>query len=270
MQRRGDTPAKTVDDPEARLSAYFADYAAQNDHRFTTYLLRRPRDTVQALRDLARIAVLPVDLGGSPEGRLVACGLPRTARGPRSLAAALALPATPEAYSAGASKQTLRRKVRAAERAGVTWHAVTDPEEKRRLFDLANQHERTHPLQQYRRPSKEDTTLLEVDLWLVALAPDGHPLLVSITPVTGTAALLGMFRALEITDEASNARYLMTKVLAEHLIARGVTHLFDAVHPASLTNGLRHFQRMVGFRLVRVDQTQAGEVRQSQTVGARR
>ena len=44
----------------------------------------------------------------------------------------------------------------------------------------------------------------------------------------------------------------MTQVLVETLSARGVRYLVEGTHPAELPNGLRHFQRMVGFRLHRV------------------
>jgi hypothetical protein len=44
----------------------------------------------------------------------------------------------------------------------------------------------------------------------------------------------------------------MTQVLVETLAARGVRYWVEGTHPAELPNGLRHFQRMVGFRLHRV------------------
>jgi hypothetical protein len=44
----------------------------------------------------------------------------------------------------------------------------------------------------------------------------------------------------------------MTQVLVATLSERGVRKLVDGIHPADLPNGLRHFQRMVGFRLARV------------------
>jgi hypothetical protein len=240
------------DDAEARLSAHFARYSDEAGHGYAAYLAKHPRAAVQVLRDLGDIPLLDVWTADGLEGRLIGEGLPATARGPRSLAAALALPGDPAAFSEGSSMQTLRRKTRAAERAGVTWGPVDDPQERRMLLDLANDFERTHPLARYRKAPPDNPELLDVRLWLLARAADGRPLMLSITPVDGPSALLGLFRVFEQTDEASAARYLMTKVLAEQLIARGVTHLFDAVHPARLSNGLRHFQRMVGFRLVRV------------------
>lgn len=242
-------------DAEARLAAYFAGYASDGGRKnLLGHLVRHPVAGVQALHDLRALPVLHVDLGAHLEGGLVSEALPPTVRGPRSVAAALTLPATGVEYSSGSSRQTLRRKVRAAERAGVTWSTVTDPDEKRVLLDLAHEYERMHPLEQYRKAPPEGSHLLQVDLWQLARGADGRPLVLSITPVDGRSALLGMFRTFEISDEASDARYLMTKVLAEQLIGRGVTHLFDGVHPAHLSNGLRHFQRMVGFRLVRIAQ----------------
>lgn len=40
--------------------------------------------------------------------------------------------------------------------------------------------------------------------------------------------------------------------LAEALAERGVRYLVDTAEPQWLPGGLRHFQRMIGFRLVRV------------------
>jgi hypothetical protein len=61
----------------------------------------------------------------------------------------------------------------------------------------------------------------------------------------------GYFRTLGIGKEQSNARYLMTEVLVEHLVERGVRYLLDGGSLA-LPNGIRHFQRMVGFRVCRI------------------
>jgi hypothetical protein len=44
----------------------------------------------------------------------------------------------------------------------------------------------------------------------------------------------------------------MTHALVAELSRRGVRWLLDTEAPGAQTNGLRHFQRMVGFRYVRV------------------
>ena len=164
----------------------------------------------------------------------------------------LELPAEAEEYSTGAAKQTLRRKARVALRAGVTWRVVEDPAERRRLREMADEQERHHPdaLYRIREPDSED--LLHYPLWLAAYRPDGRPILLAVTPVDGRTAVLRYFRTLEHSDLAGATRYLMTQVLAEELVRRGMRYLFDSTHPLWLPNGLRHFQRMMGYRLARV------------------
>ena len=44
----------------------------------------------------------------------------------------------------------------------------------------------------------------------------------------------------------------MTQVVVERLVERGVRYLADVSSPAHLSNGCRHFQRMLGFRIARV------------------
>jgi hypothetical protein len=129
---------------------------------------------------------------------------------------------------------------------------VDDPAERQKLAQLAAEWERIHPVEYYRNPDPNVTCLLSYGLWLAAYAADGRPLLLSITPVDGQWALLRYFRTMTSGEDASNARYLMTQVLVEHLVRLGVRHLVDQASPLWLSNGLRHYQRILGFRLVRL------------------
>jgi hypothetical protein len=165
--------------------------------------------------------------------------------------AALRLPPEPGQYSLGASKQTLRRKVRQARRLGVHWAEVTEPQAREELLKLAEEYERTHPNETYRNSNPDLDDLLSLPLWLAAYSADGRPLLLSVTPVDCEFAVLCYFRTMGVGDEYSTARYLMTEILAENLIPRGVRYLVDPGSPA-IPNGLRHFQRMIGFRTVRI------------------
>jgi hypothetical protein len=165
--------------------------------------------------------------------------------------AALIIPAEHGQYSLGASKQTLRRKMRRAQRLGVRWAEVSDPQERRGLLKLAEEYEQTHPDVTYRNPEPDLSWLLSHRLWLAAYSADGTPLLLSVTPTDGGLAVLGYFRTVGSGPGQSEARYLMTDVLAEQLVDRGVRYLLDAGGLA-IPNGLRHFQRMLGFRIVRI------------------
>jgi hypothetical protein len=165
--------------------------------------------------------------------------------------AVLEVPADPAEHVTGRRAQTLRRKIRAAERHGVTIRPVADAE-RVRLIALADDVERNHPDPAYRVESPRNHDLLEHDLWLVAEDPSGTPLLLSVTPVDGELATLRYFRTLGRGPAHSDARYLMTHRVVVELSARGVRWLLDTDPPGMQKNGLRHFQRMVGFRYARV------------------
>ena len=73
-----------------------------------------------------------------------------------------------------------------------------------------------------------------------------------MTPIDGDFAFLSYFRTLGNGDEYSNARYMMTEVLVEHLVASGVKYLIEGGSPA-IPNGLRYTTSgRSGFRIARV------------------
>jgi hypothetical protein len=94
--------------------------------------------------------------------------------------------------------------------------------------------------------------LLSYDLWPAAYSAEGRPLLLSVTPIDGDFALLRYFRAIGFGEEQSNARYLMTEVLAERLVAQGVRYLIDGAFVSELPDRLRHFQQMIGYHTARI------------------
>jgi hypothetical protein len=241
---------------EARLTET---YRLLGEHRegggsTARFLVRHPRTAVRALTDVLRLPRLTAELSGTTEGAAVraAIGLGALGAGPLVHRSVLRLPDDPAAYSAGPSRQTVRRKVRQARALGVRWRAVDDPAERRRILAAADGWERGTRAGAYRNATADNHDLLAHRLWLVAFSADGRPLLLSVTPYDGEWAWLRHFRTIGSGDAQSLARYLMTQVLAEELVGRGVRVLLDAREPAGLPNGLRHFQRMVGFRIVRV------------------
>jgi hypothetical protein len=169
----------------------------------------------------------------------------------------LSVPTEPDQYWLGASKQKLRLEVRRAQKHGAHWAEVSDPQERQELLKLAEDYERTHPDETYRNPNPDISDLLRYQLWLAAYSAEGHPLLLSVTPVDGELATLAYFRTLGAGEEQSNARYLMTEILVEHLVGCGVRILLDGGSLA-MPNGHRHFQRMLGFHIVRVRTTRSG------------
>jgi hypothetical protein len=231
---------------EQRLSDYYSDLVASGQSA-RVYAIRHPFATAAGLAAILRLPRRTATLGHNYDAAMIH----RTLRRPGPLGtpfgvsgvAVLDVPADPAEYSLGASKQTLRRKSRAAERAGVTWRQVTDRGERVSLLTAANIAVQHHA---------ENSDLVQHGLWLAAFAADGRPLLVSVTPTDGEWGHLRYFRTLGDGPEYSDSRYLMTRVLVETLSGLGVRQLVEGTHPSELSNGLRHFQRMVGFRLARV------------------
>lgn len=240
---------------EMQLSNYFDEYVGSGKQGIP-HILGRPGDSVSALIALHKRPRLVVPLPSTPEGEAIRRSLTRRSvlgqTVVHSATSVLVLPDRQGAYEEGAAKQTLRRKSRKALARGVHWKPVNDLAERHVLLDLANDSERNHPLQDYREPNPDNDDLLDYGLWLAAYADDGRPLLLSVTPVDTDWAVLRYFRTLGGGEEHSNARYLMTQVLVDHLVGLGVLYLADVSSPVGLPNGLRHFQRMLGFRIFRV------------------
>jgi membrane-associated phospholipid phosphatase len=255
-------PASASADHEARVWRYFHEYVDCGKPGYA-YVIRHPGKSLGALLALFRLLsfqVTPSSAGveGSAiqavlSSRVTALLSPRSVltRLAGFATAVLILPLEPAEYSLGAAKQTLRRKVRSAHRLGVRWAEVTDLQERQRLLKLGEEYERTHPDATYRNPAPDLSGLLRYRLWLAAYSADGSPLLLSVTPVDGELAALAYFRTIGAGEGQSEARYLMTQVLVEHLVDRRVRYLLDGGSLA-LPNGIRQFQRMTGFRIIRI------------------
>jgi membrane-associated phospholipid phosphatase len=247
---------------EARVWDFFRDYVDHGKPGYR-YILRHLGKSLGALTALFRLPCLQVaPLSTGTEGTAIQALLsPRvTARlSPRSVltcitgfaTAVLVLPHERGQYSLGASKQTLRRRMRRAQKFGVHWAEVSDLQERQRLIKLAEEYEQAHPDATYRNAEPDIGWLLRHQHWLVAYSAHGNPLLLSVTPIDGELALLGYFRTMGSGKEQSDARYLMTAVLVEYLVDRRVRYLVDGGGLA-IPNGIRHFQRMLGFRIVRI------------------
>ena len=247
----------TTDSPVAlrrRRVADFATYCVDAGRGSLRPWVRRPFAAARVVLDAVRLPALDVPLSSSREAQLIRRGLTRTRRTGTpvdSLAGVLALPATLEEYVQAPARRPVRRKVRVANRAQVTWRPVEDEAERRALVALAEARERIHPDARYRHDVPDLRDLFDVRLWLTAECPDG-PLMLVVIPVDGEWATLRYFRTLVEGDAASAARYLMTEALVGQLIACGVRYLADTESPFVLPNGLRHFQKMVGFDLYRL------------------
>ena len=243
------------EDSERRLAAYWDGYVDAG-RRGARHVLSHRRESWHAWQAARRLPVLVASPSDSPGGRAVrsvlasraSYGVPGRLLG----TAVLEVPSEPEDYLVGRSAQTLRRKIRSAQRRGLTVRRIEDPAERRELVDVANTAERSHVHPSYRVPAPDNDDLLQHDVWLTVQDPEGTPLLLAVTPHDDEFATLRYFRTLGSGDAHSDARYLASSGLVGELATRGVRYLLDTATPPEQTNGLRHFQRMVGFRYARV------------------
>jgi hypothetical protein len=252
--RRKNAHATMADHREATLSQFCHDYVDVGMPGLI-YCIRRPGTCLTAFVALYRMLPLRADPSGTLEGAAIRKTLSEGSVIRRTMfpaRAVLTLPRHPGQYDLGGSKKTLRYYARRAQRRGVHWAKVDDQEERQKLAQVAAEWERVHPVEYYRNPDPDIGSLLNYGLWLAAYSADGQPLLLSVTPVDGQWALLRYFRTMTTGEDASNARYLMTQVLVEHLVSLGARYLIDQASPLWLSNGLRHYQRILGFRLVRL------------------
>jgi hypothetical protein len=242
-------------DHEAFLSRYLQGYAEWPGSQLS-FVRRNLGETVRALAALRKLPALTATPSMSPQGVAI-----RTAMLPHStflrtwmpILAVLPLPECPSEVGLGARNQTLRRKVRSAERLGISCSVVPDGPERERLLAVASESEREHPNELYRRVNPDNTELTNFPLWIAAYSADERALLLAVAAVDGEWAWLRYFRTIGTGPEQSDARYLALYALCQQLTSAGVRYLFDqAGMTRGLTAGLRHYQRMVGFRAYRV------------------
>jgi hypothetical protein len=162
----------------------------------------------------------------------------------------LPIPADASKYSEGSGKQTLRRKVRAARKAGVTWRSIGDLAKQQELIDVL--HDFISSKTRVRLEGNDWSDLVGKYLWTVGFGPDGNPLLIAVTPYDGEWATLHLFVTLGETQMHSDARYYLTQVLVERLSGLGVRYLVNTDSADNLPAGLWHFQKMLGFSVARV------------------
>lgn len=245
---------------EQALAAYWTAYV-DGGRRFVRHVVSTWPASWHALRAVRRLPVIEAAPTDSPGGRAVrevlaaraSYGVPGRLLG----TAVLEVPEDPDDYLVGRRAQTLRRKIRSAERRGLKARPVDDPAERRALVEVADHAEQHHVDPSYRVPAPQNDDLLDHDVWLRVDDPQGRPLLLAVAPRDRAFATLRYFRTLGASDAHSDARYLASSALVAELARHGVRYLLDTATPAEQTNGLRHFQRMVGFRYARVRLAQA-------------
>lgn len=246
-----------MDTDHAAWVSGFWEQANASGLKIPTFLVLHPRLTARVFKHAFHLPRLDASLSDSPEGQLISRSLrriciARVLRLADTGACILDIPDEAGAFSLGSKKQTLRRKVRAAEKAGITCCPVT---EKAEQSSLARQLDAAYKVKsdlRYREYHSDHSRFVGVGLWTVAYGPQGEPLVVAVTPRDGEWALLQIFVSLGETCNHSDARYLLTQKIVDRLHEEGVRHLVDTSSPAELSNGLRHFQKMLGFHIARI------------------
>lgn len=246
---------RTDTESEKGLAAFWTAYVDAGRPGLR-WALAHAREVGEAVRAIRALPVVTASPGDTRAGRAVSEVVARRVSygvAARLLGTAvLEVPADPEQHLVGKHAATLRRKIRAAEKHGTTVRPVDDEAERRVLVKAADDAEQEHVDPGYRVEDPDNDDLLAYDLWLVAEDAHGTPLLLAVAPYDGQLAVLRYFRTLGRSDEHSDARYLATSALVRALAERGVRYLLDTATPPEQTNGLRHFQRMVGFRYARI------------------
>jgi hypothetical protein len=237
---------------EESLSRFFADHVQSG--RSASHLLRHPRAVLRAGIALHRLPVVHLRTGQGSDGSAIRDSLRRPLKllVLRGVNAVLEIPADQADYVIGRPKHGLRQKIKAGEKLGLTNRVVDDPEERQALLRFAEQYERINPVVEFRNESPENGDMPGLRLWVLTEAADGTPLLLAVAAVDGPVSVLRYYRTLTDDDASSIARYFAMPFLVDELRDLGVTHLAETARPQWLPNGLRQFQRKVGFRLVRL------------------
>jgi hypothetical protein len=245
---------RTPVDPETVFCDFLQEYAQWGGAKLA-FVLRRPGRALAATKAIVRLQRLTVTASEAPQGQAIRAGLlPRSSffRTWAPVVAVLPLPDRPDSFGLGRPNQTLRRKVRSAQRLGIRCATITDPDERLALLAATAAAERIHPIERYRNEEPDNSELLGYPFWVAAYSADDRPLLLAVTPIDGEWAMLRYFRSIGSGDEQSDARYFALDALARLLIERGVRYLFDKESLTRLPAGLRHYQVVTGFRVCRV------------------
>lgn len=229
-----------------------------NDRRLINF--HRMRLLSEITLRLMRQDPVEIQLSRTSESRDVRKYLRRHTLGLRTplhqAALVIEIPTQRGVYAHSLGRQTLRRMCRKAESIGVYCKRVLDQDERQMLVRLVFEHERRHRDARYRRESRdaaalERASLEGASLCVAAYTSDHRPLVLSVAPAAGNAAVLRSFQTLESSHEATLARYSLAAYLIDELAERGTEYLLDPVSPISITSGVHHFAGMLGFEIRR-------------------
>ncbi|WP_375388252.1 hypothetical protein [uncultured Amnibacterium sp.] len=258
---------------EERVSRYFERFVDRSGSQLR-HVLTHPRNTVALLRTIRALPAVEVRLPGGPQADAIRAQLGRAWLRRGALAGAtsvLGLPERAEDYARGSSgsRYTLRKRSRAASELGVLVERVDDAEARRALCAVADAYERVNPRAASRNEAADNSDMMTHRFWFVARV-DGRPVVLAVLPAEGEWAAMRYFRTLEESEVATLARYLLMREIVTALVAHGVRAVVVGLGPHRMGNGVRQFQRMMGFRIVRLRVVRASprEVRRGTLLAA--
>lgn len=208
------------------------------------YALSNPGKLLAYVHLLRAVPVVEVTASPAPTGQALAVRLRRLSRRERGGFGVLTLPATPEEYLRGTSRQAVRTNIRRAERAGVTT-AIVPPADREATLANFSEHasERSRP----ERPSDlHDPT----STWFAARC-ENRVLGLAMTLQDGPTALLRALLGPEDQERASDVRYLLHTAVVADLVAHGAQNLIIA-GMASAPPGQKYFAARLGYTACRV------------------
>lgn len=243
------------------LAEFWRSYVAAGRGGFR-YVARNPFHAGRAFLAVRRLPIVDAPSqsdtpGGWEVGRII------DRKGPLGLPdrwwgfAVLPVIQHPADFLESPGAKRLRRNLRLAEAEGISCSPVPEAD-RAELLERANHRERNHPDETYRVADPRNDDLLWHDLWLVARDKIGQPLLLVVAAIDGQLAGLRYFRTYGDSEQHSLSRYLAHQAVVEALASQGVHWLMDNEPPAAQTNGVRLFQRIVGFRHIYVRRPRVG------------
>lgn len=242
-------------DADRTLAEFWRSYV-EADRGGLGYVVRNPLMALRALRAIQRLPVVhPAQRADTPGGRAIWRILHQ--KGPLGSPArwwgftVLPINGDPADSLKSPEAKRLRYNLRLAEPEGITCRPV-HPGERAALVEQANQRERTHPDEAYRVSDPRNDDLPDYGHWILAEDSAGQPLLLAVAASDGELAVLRYFRTFGDSEKHSLSRYLSHLALVEELAEHGVRWLLDNHPPGAQTNGVRQFQRILGFRHVRI------------------
>jgi hypothetical protein len=206
-----------------------------------------PRLAAELRRTLRRLPAQELVFDDSPSGRglrdAVSHGVGRW-RCVRPLLAVIRLPEDRATYLRGRHRQALRTNLTKADRLGLAGSEVPG---KRQMERLAEQ---VRAARYDTEATAEEFPYEDTDRWFAVRTADDRCVALAGVAVGARDAYLRVLLSAGTRDEAGAARYLAHTMVVHAMMDSGASRLW-ADGPLTVSPGLQHFQRLLGYECVR-------------------